>query len=110
MRRVSFLAAAWLALIGAGLSASAVYAAPAAEWQPNDDDALLLALRSGNYRVGDAMRGYQTPRGVCVDLADLIQALDLPVRLDKKSRRATGWLFAETRRSSSIASRIRYKP
>ena len=44
------------------------------------------------------MRGYQTPTGVCVDFADLIQALDLPVRLDKKSRRATGWLFAEDQR------------
>jgi hypothetical protein len=26
------------------------------------------------------------------------EALDLPVRLDKKSRRATGWLFAEDQR------------
>ena len=25
----------------------------------------------------------------------MIQALDLPIRLDKKSRRATGWVFAE---------------
>ncbi|HUQ13129.1 MAG TPA: carboxypeptidase-like regulatory domain-containing protein [Novosphingobium sp.] len=64
-------------------------------WQANDDDALLLDLRSGGYRVGETLRGYQTQNGVCVDLADVIQALDLPVRLDKKSRRATGWLFAE---------------
>ena len=56
---------------------------------------LLLELHSGNYRIGDTLRGYQTPDGVCVDFADLIQTLDLPVRLDKKSRRATGWLFAE---------------
>jgi len=67
-------------------------------WQPSEDDQLLLELRSGQYRLGEAMRGYQTPGGVCVDFADLIQALDLPVRLDKKSRRATGWFFAEDQR------------
>jgi len=59
---------------------------------------LLLELRSGAYKLGEPMRGYQTPAGVCIDFADLIQALDLPVRLDKKSRRATGWLFAEDQR------------
>lgn len=83
--------------IAAAAAACALGAGPArAEgWQPGDDDALLLELHSGNYRIGDTLRGYQTPQGVCVDFADLIQALDLPVRLDKKSRRATGWLFAE---------------
>ncbi|MCP5380232.1 MAG: hypothetical protein H6914_07475 [Novosphingobium sp.] len=30
-----------------------------------------------------------------MDLADVIQSLDLPIRLDRKSRRATGWFFAE---------------
>ncbi len=47
------------------------------------------------YRMVNEIRGYQTPDGVCVDFADVIQALDLPIRLDKKSRRATGWIFAE---------------
>lgn len=67
-------------------------------WTPAADDQLLLELHSGAYKLGDPVRGYQMPRGVCVDFADLIQALDLPVRLDKKSRRATGWLFAEDQR------------
>ncbi len=77
-----------------------VWAMPAqAEgWSANDDDSLLLELRSGQFRLGEPLRGYQTPSGVCVDFADLIQALDLPVRLDKKSRRATGWIFAEDQR------------
>ncbi|GAA0476465.1 hypothetical protein GCM10009096_17800 [Parasphingorhabdus litoris] len=66
-----------------------------AAWTANDDDALLFDLRSGKYRLGDGIRGYQTDKGVCVDFGDVIMALDVPIRLDKKSRRATGWVFAE---------------
>ncbi len=78
---------------------AAIPAAPsfAADWQANDDDALLFDVRVGQYRVGDGVRGYQTDKGICVDFADVIIAFDLPVRLDKKSRRATGWLFEESR-------------
>ena len=65
------------------------------DWTANDDDALLFDLRSGNYRLGDGVRGYQTDSGICVDLADIIMAMDIPLRLDKKSRRATGWIFTE---------------
>ncbi|MBL0925713.1 MAG: carboxypeptidase regulatory-like domain-containing protein [Sphingomonadaceae bacterium] len=84
-----------------------VASARAAGWQANEDDALLFDVRVGQWRVGDGVRGYQTDSGVCVDLADIIIAFDLPVRLDKKSRRATGWLFEESRtftldRESSI--------
>ncbi len=87
------------ALLGAALGLVAVSApAQAQGWSANEDDSLLLELRSGAYRIGEPLRGYQTQTGVCVDFADLIQALDLPVRLDKKSRRATGWLFAEDQR------------
>ena len=83
-----------------GAAALAIWAVPArAEtWRANDDDALLLELHSGQYKIGDALRGYQTPQGVCVDFTDLVQALDLPMRVDPKSRRATGWLFAEDQR------------
>ena len=80
-----------------GAAAVAVWAAPARadSWRANEDDALLLELHSGPYKIGEALRGYQTPEGVCVDFRDLVQALDLPMRVDTKSRRATGWLFAE---------------
>lgn len=66
-------------------------------WKPNQDDALLFDMRAGQHRLGDGIRGYQTPSGVCVDFADIIMALDLPIRLDKKLRRATGWAFREDR-------------
>jgi hypothetical protein len=78
-----------------------LFAVPAVEasagWQPSEDDALLFDVRVGQFRVGNGVRGYQTDNGVCVDLGDVIMAFDLPVRLDKKSRRATGWLFEEGR-------------
>lgn len=79
------------------LPAASAYAQEAGDWTANDDDALLFDIRSGIYRLGDGVRGYQTDAGVCVDFADMILALDLPVRLSKKSRRATGWLFNEAR-------------
>jgi hypothetical protein len=66
-----------------------------ARWAANPDDALLFDVRLGQYRLGDGVRGYQIPGGTCVDLADVIMALDIPVRLDKKLRRATGWAFEE---------------
>ena len=84
-----------VALVAAAFGVSAAAPAAAGGWTPNEDDALILEIHSGQYKLGDTLRGYQTPGGVCVDFADLIQALDLPVRLDKKSRRATGWLFEE---------------
>ncbi len=66
-----------------------------AGWQASDDDFLFLKLVIKQYQLTFDVRGYRTNDGVCLDLADVIQSLDLPVRIDKKSRRATGWLFAE---------------
>ena len=66
-------------------------------WTPNADDSWLFDMRSGQYRLGDGVRGYQTPQGICVDLGDVVLALDLAVRVDRKLRRATGWVFDERR-------------
>ncbi|BBB10204.1 MSCRAMM family protein [Sphingopyxis sp. EG6] len=97
---------AGLALVGlVPAGAEAVDKAPVSltsdGWAPNEDDSWLFDMRSGQYRLGDGVRGYQTPQGVCVDLADVVLALDLAVRVDKKLRRATGWVFDE-RRSLTI--------
>jgi hypothetical protein len=62
---------------------------------PSEDDQVILQLQVKKYRMRNELRGYRIANGVCVDLGDVILALDLPVRLDKKSRRATGWLFRE---------------
>ena len=95
---VAALTAAALGSFAFGSPAEAQSSAKPAssgEWQANDDDFLFLQMRIKNHRLALDVRGYQTDRGVCLDLADVIQTLDLPVRIDKKSRRATGWLFAE---------------
>ena len=97
---------AGLALVGlvpAGAEAVEKTRVPivADSWAPNEDDSWLFDVRSGQYRLGDGVRGYQTPQGVCVDLGDVVLALDLAVRVDKKLRRATGWVFDE-RRSLTI--------
>jgi hypothetical protein len=100
-----FLPIFWRGLLAIALAtgtfavpvASARAADEAVRWTANDDDQLLLDVRVGRFRVGDGVRGYQTDNGICLDFADIIIAFDLPVRLDKKSRRATGWLFEESR-------------
>ena len=100
MRRLSPFAGpamALAALMGGPGFAAPVKAAETGGWQANDDDALLLDVRLSQYRLGDGVRGYQTPEGVCLDFADIIMALDIPVRVDKKLRRATGWAFEEAR-------------
>ncbi len=105
IRTIKRRLAAVLAGVAAATAAAPVLAAPAATpvaapakaWHANQDDALLFDVRLAQYRLGDGVRGYATPSGTCVDFADIIMTLDLPVRLDKKSRRATGWIFQEGR-------------
>ncbi|MXO60507.1 carboxypeptidase regulatory-like domain-containing protein [Altererythrobacter salegens] len=82
------------AFLASGVPSTA-QAQSAAATPPTDEDFVLLQLQVKKYNLRNELRGYQTNNGVCVDLADMILALDLPVRLDKKSRRATGWLFRE---------------
>ena len=85
LRKPVALVAAALCVLTAGGAAYAQAADAVSE-----EDGLILELHSGTFRLGETLRGYQTRRGVCVDLADVIQAVDLPIRLDRKSRRATG--------------------
>ena len=84
-------------LLGAALLLGLAQPQAAQAWTPDPDEALLLDVRLGKYQLGDGVRGYQTPSGACVDMADAIMAFDVAIRLDKKLRRATGWAFEERR-------------
>ncbi len=84
----------------AAFAAAAVFGSAsmaASAWKATPDDEWLFDIRVNQFSVGDGVRGYQTDTGICVDFADVVMAFDLPVRIDKKSRRATGWLFEESR-------------
>ncbi len=99
-------ATALLGSVPGGVGASAAYAqsAPPARaqsaaqaWQPTDDDQWLFELRTDRFQIGEGIRGYVSGSRVCVALADVILALDLPIRVDPELRRATGWAFDERR-------------
>ena len=94
---LAVLALAGLAPVGAQAYEKKPVSLTSDDWAPHDDDSWLFDLRSGQYRLGEGVRGYQTPQGICVDLGDMILALDLAVRIDRKLRRATGWVFDERR-------------
>ena len=100
------------ALVRGAMAAAALLGAPAAaaDWRPNDDDALLFDARLGQYRLGEGIRGYQTPDGVCVDLRDVIAALDVPVQVDQAKGVAEGWAFEERNRLriDRPAGRVRF--
>jgi hypothetical protein len=84
---------AFAAALSAGGGAPAAAAAP---WTPNDDDALLLETRLGRLRLGGEVEGYQTPEGVCLDFKDMVETLDVPVRIDRDRKVAEGWVFKES--------------
>jgi hypothetical protein len=102
-RRISALisAIAALALLGPGPGgvgasmAAAQQVESSAAWQPEADDQWLFELRTNRLRIGDGIRGYANGANVCVNLADVIMALDLPIRVDTQLRRATGWALDE---------------
>lgn len=68
-----------------------------ADWRPESDDQWLFELRTQRFRIGDGVRGYANGTRTCVNLTDMIIALDLPLRVDTQLRRATGWAFDERR-------------
>ena len=102
MQMIRSLLAAMLALpmlLGLVPGSIGVSAAQAqtADWRPDPDEQWLFEVRTSRYTLGNGVRGYSNGDRTCVDLGDLILALDLPIRLDRQLRRATGWAFDERR-------------
>ncbi len=96
-----------LSLGGAPLSAAHAQASapPAAptqplsdrDWQPDPEEQWLFDLRTDRFSLGQGIRGYARGADTCLDLGDMIRALDLPIRINRELRRATGWAFDERR-------------
>lgn len=93
MRRWGYRTKLFLTGLAALLGAAGASAQGA--WEAHPDDSLLFDVRLGEYRLGDGVRGYQTSGSVCLDLADTIAALDVPISIDNGANRATGWAFNE---------------
>jgi hypothetical protein len=86
-----------LALCAGSLAASAP-TAPAPAWSPDPDEQFVLDVNIHQLRLGDTVRAYNTPEGTCVVLGDFLTALDVPMRIDIGSKKASGWAFKESNR------------
>src|SRR5947199_10776360 len=92
--------AALLLALGAGsLGASAPLPAPSATlkpWSADPDEQFLLDVNIHQLRLGDTVRAYNPPEGTCVVLGDFLTALDVPMRIDLTTKKASGWAFRES--------------
>ncbi len=87
-----------MALASAG-AIGATASAPADQpWAADPDDQFLLDVRIRQLRIGDGVRAYPTPEGTCVLFGDFLDTLDMPMRIDLDSRKASGWAFSEKHR------------
>lgn len=64
----------------------------------SSDDALLFDARIGSLSVGNGIRGFSVEDSICVDLGDVIDALNIAIVRSEDKRRAEGWAFDEARR------------
>ena len=87
------------ALVVGSVSDAASASPPVAKaWTADPDDQFVLEVNIRQLRLGDGVRAYGTPEGTCVILGDFLTTLDLPLRVDLKAKRATGWAFRESNR------------
>src|SRR5687768_17340606 len=87
--------AALLALIGAGTVAAVASAPPGDGWRADPEEQFLLDVNLRRLRLGDGVRAYVTPSGPCLVFGDFLAALDVPMKIDLESGRASGWAFSD---------------
>ena len=82
-----------------------------AGWIADPDEQFILDVNIRHLRLGDGVRAYNTPEGTCVLLGDLLKTLDVPIRIELTTKKASGWAFKETNRISlDLASGfVRYR-
>jgi len=80
-------------LAGAAAAWAASPVGPA--WTADPDEQFLLDVNIRQLRLGDGVRAYNTPEGTCVVFGDFLTTLDLPMKIDLATKRASGWAFRE---------------
>jgi hypothetical protein len=80
-----------------GVAASAANPADQS-WSADPDSQFLLDVSVRQTRIGDGVRAYGTPEGTCVLFGDFVSTLELPIKIDLGSRKASGWAFTEDNR------------
>ena len=96
----------WLrkaALLLAFCAGGAGFSAPATQpgvWKADPDDQYLLDVNIRQLRLGDGVRAYNAPEGPCVVLGDFLTTLDVPMRIDLGTKKASGWAFKESNKIS----------
>ena len=89
--------ASWaLAAAGAVAAWAATPVTPA--WTADPDAQFMLDVNIRQLRLGDGVRAYQTPDGTCIVFGDFLTTLDVPMKIDLATRRASGWAFREDHR------------
>jgi hypothetical protein len=79
-----------VAVASASHSLASGFAAPL-----DDDDLFLVSLKLGNLILADSITAYNTPTGLCLDLAQTLNALDFPIDVDPHAGFARGWFLRE---------------
>ena len=93
-------AAMLLASCAGGVASVSPARADVPAWTADPDDQFLLDVNIRQLRLGDGVRAYNTPEGTCVLLSDFLTTLDVPVRIDASTKKASGWAFKESNRIS----------
>ncbi|MEP7315540.1 MAG: SdrD B-like domain-containing protein [Sphingomicrobium sp.] len=88
-------ALALAALASAGAVGALGASASTDQWVADPDSQYLLDVDIRTTRLGQGVRAYQTPQGACVVLGDLIDALDLPLKVDVSAGTMQGWAIKE---------------
>jgi hypothetical protein len=98
IRKWGWSALTLMALASAGAIGASAASAPESQWTADPDDQFLLDVNIRQLRLGDGVRAYPTPEGTCIVFGDFLTTLDVPMRIDLDSSRASGWAFKEGNR------------
>src|SRR6185369_5817879 len=90
LRKAALLLAVCAGGVGASTAPSVV-----PQWTADPDEQFLLDVNIRQLRLGDGVRAYNTPEGTCVVFGDFLTTLDLPMKIDLGTKRASGWAFRE---------------